>query len=783
MGQPPHPFPPTVRSASTAAVVAAVLIGFWIAGATLGLQGLGWLVDQMTVMYAGTRPWWLWPLANLINALLVGVPAVLLAVAAAASAVRAIGRAWVGAAAMLALIGAVRAVPDREPELYLALLALATVGFAVVRRGVASAGPQRGAAAAGWGGVAQFTAAVVVGLLVLAPWLLIGAFGGVLETLLAVVAAGAVGWVAAGLAGTAVAELPVSNRTGPRLLQALVLAVTWVPLAAAAAPSGSQLPLLVMLPALGFTAAMVRTVHRAAVTVLVALAVVGPLALVDGEEISLFLTLSRDVPFWVGVATAGSAVLALLVGLGLVLRPPTWPARWAPAVGVAMSLVAVLATGHVVVGQPGWHGERLLVVLADQADLSRLPTGTGPDARDVRVAQVYRLLVEHATDSQASLRAELDRRGLAYTPYYLVNAVLVDGGPAVRAWLSGRADVDRVLRVQWLRPLPLPPTEVPAAAAEAEQAWHVQLTRADQVWQEFGVTGEGIVVGGPDSGVDGSHPALASSFRAGDDSWLDPWYHTTTPTDRNGHGTHTLGIAVGQGGIGIAPGAQWAACANLPRGLGNPAVYLDCLQFMLAPYPAGGDPWVDGDPARAPHVLTNSWGCPALEGCDTTVLQPALSALAAAGIYAVVAAGNTGPFCSSIQDPPALYPEVLTVGAVDRHRQAAFFSSRGPVSGVDKPDLVAPGVDVISAVPGGGYAAMSGTSMATPVVAGVVALMWSANPDLIGDLATTTSILTSTAQSITVEDHTCGPPTTVVGAGMVDAYAAVRAGVAMGGIA
>jgi subtilisin family serine protease len=308
------------------------------------------------------------------------------------------------------------------------------------------------------------------------------------------------------------------------------------------------------------------------------------------------------------------------------------------------------------------------------------------------------------------------------------------------------------------------------------------MVGADRVWQEWGVTGTGVVVGSSDSGVDARHPALAGGWRGGDDSWLDPWHHRPTPVDRNGHGTHTLGSAVGRGGVGVAPGAQWTGCVNLDRALGNPAYYLDCLQFMLAPYPAGGNPWRDGRPGRAPHVLTNSWGCPPIEGCDRRALRPATAALATAGIYLVVAAGNAGPFCGSINDPPAPYPDVLTVGAVDRSRQLAFFSSRGQVGehpAAGKPDLVAPGAGVRSAMPGGGYSTLDGTSMATPHVAGVVALMWSANPALIGDLATTTGLLRETARPLSLaEPGACGGAAAQIGAGLLDAYAAVRAAMA-----
>src|SRR5690606_2349627 len=208
--------------------------------------------------------------------------------------------------------------------------------------------------------------------------------------------------------------------------------------------------------------------------------------------------------------------------------------------------------------------------LTEQADMSELDpvlvASSGQAGRDARAAEVYRFLVDHATVTQADLRAELDRLGLAYTPYYLVNAVEVHGGPAVRAWLSRRGDVDRVLTSQRLRPLPLPPPPASGRAGPPENPeWNIALIGADRVWRELGVTVAGLVVGSSDSGVDGARSALRAGVRGGDVSWLDPWDGSRSPTVRLGHGTHTLGSAVGTGGIGVAPDAQWTACVNLDR--------------------------------------------------------------------------------------------------------------------------------------------------------------------------------------------------------------------------
>jgi subtilisin family serine protease len=300
------------------------------------------------------------------------------------------------------------------------------------------------------------------------------------------------------------------------------------------------------------------------------------------------------------------------------------------------------------------------------------------------------------------------------------------------------------------------------------------------------VRGEGIVIGQSDSGADVNHPELKETYRGntgGDDyNWFDPWNGKPSPYDDGGHGTHTLGTIVGQNGIGIAPEATWFACANLNRNLANPALYLDCMQFMLAPFPQDGDPLRDGDPALAADVLNNSWGCPELEGCDPNALLDAANHLRDAGIFVVVSTGNDGPSCNTVNAPLSLYDSVFSVGAIDASGNMAFFSSRGPVtadgSGRMKPDIAAPGVDIFSSLPGGTYGSNSGTSMAGPHVAGAVALLWSADPRLVGDIDRTEQLLIQAADPYTGStDTSCFTgdiPNAAYGYGVLDVYEAVK---------
>ena len=442
-----------------------------------------------------------------------------------------------------------------------------------------------------------------------------------------------------------------------------------------------------------------------------------------------------------------------------------------------------------------------LVVLGEQADLSPAARlrGRAAKGRFVRDA-----LYAKAQATQGPLLAWLAERGVPHRSFYIVNAVLVTGPLAVAEALAARADVARVdgnPRLRELRPVEPSEAELQAAARTALEPQAIEpgvtAIRAPEVWA-MGVTGQGIVVGGADTGVKWDHPALIEHYRgwngtsaAHDYNWHDSVHEVTgdcppdspVPCDDHGHGTHTLGTAVGAdaGGtnqIGVAPGARWIGCRNMGEGVGTPARYLECMEWFLAPYPVGGTP-AEGDPAMAPDLTTNSWTCPASEGCVPATLQAGVEAQRAAGILFVASAGNSGPNCSTIGEPPAIYDAAYTIGAYSAGTgDIASFSSRGPVtvdgSGRAKPDITAPGVSVRSAYLDDLYVSMSGTSMASPHVAGAIALLWSAHPALRGNVAETEDVLNESA--VDVASTLCassGVPNNVFGWGRLDVRAAV----------
>ncbi len=792
-------------------------------GGTVVLHVGAWFVEQSLLTLETDFPAVAWPLIAIGNALLAGLVIVPAALMIRRPKPRAVARTWAVALGCLAVLGLMRALPPVDtlysvPSLAVvaaglaALLALVgnrpatpapgaapSAGLADPSAGPAgpipgpamptaapptaappSAAPAPGATPARVAG--RTFAAAAAGLALLLPWWWLGALGSVTDTVLAVAAAVALGVLGGTLLSRflwpAFAEAPM--RRWPHISVAGLAAGTALALLfAGAGPSGTHLALLLTVPPTGFALAALAYpdgLRWYPGAVVIGLAALGPLAFADPEELTILLGFA-DVGRYTLVAALAGLLVALLAGVVTAGRAPRFVAA-----GLAAALAVAGAGVGATAGQPGFHGERLFAILDSQADLSGLDAV--PDI-DERRRRTYERLVGHAERTQRDLRRDLTERGIEFTSFYLVNAVEIPDSPVNRVWLGNRGEVDRLLASPRLRPLPFdPPVQRgPRTEAPADPVWNLRMIGAPTVWNDLKVDGTGIVVGESDSGVDGRHPALRDNYRgrtSGDDyNWYDPWNETRSPTDVGGHGTHTTATAVGRENVGVAPGAEWIGCVNLSRNLGNPAVYLTCLQFMLAPFPRGGDPLRDGDPARAADVLNNSWGCPELEGCDPSSLRPAVQALEAAGIFVVVSAGNTGyAGCGTVRDPLALYPESLTVGSVNRGGQVSDFSSRGPVAvdGSDrvKPDLVAPGEKILSAMPDGTYDEQDGTSMAGPHVAGVVALMWQANPALVGDIDGTAEILRTTARATTMQTgDDCGVANTF-GAGIVDAAAAVR---------
>lgn len=451
-----------------------------------------------------------------------------------------------------------------------------------------------------------------------------------------------------------------------------------------------------------------------------------------------------------------------------------------------------------------------LVILKEQPDsagyLAR--TGLRNAARTARGAALYRYLTDFARTRQAPLRAWLDSQGVSYRAFYLVNAIEVYGDADLARSLQKRAEVDRLaanprVKLPLVDETPIPARVKTAEGATPDPPYGIRYANAPAVWAQ-GFQGQGIVVASQDTGVEWTHPALRDQYRGWDAAtqtvthpynWYDYWGtanrgncdpNPQVPCDDHGHGTHTVGTMLGDDprtGLiaGMAPQAQWIGCRNMNRGDGTPGSYIGCFEFFLAPFPQGGDPQAAGDSSKAPHIINNSWYCPPSEGCDYDSLRQVVQTVRDAGQLIVVSAGNDGPGCSTVRYPITAYPEVFSVGAHNGAGGITGFSSRGPVtvdgSGRMKPQITAAGDGVLSTTPGGNYGNSSGTSMAAPHVAGAAALLWSAVPQLIGQLEATEQILMLSATPVLHngcgEGDTPVSPNNTYGHGRLNAAAAI----------
>ena len=431
-----------------------------------------------------------------------------------------------------------------------------------------------------------------------------------------------------------------------------------------------------------------------------------------------------------------------------------------------------------------------LLMMSDRLDIKALDWELY-EARTPRADRHYTVITslqQDAQRAQASLLAELDilvQLGEidSYEPYWIVNGVFItakDDEPIRN--LALRADVDMVeppLAIELIEPVARMAQDKSATAIGIAPG--IVNVGARRVWDELGINGTGALVCNLDTGVDASHPALAARWRGNfapaEECWLDfVGGFNNPPVDSDSHGTHTMGTMCGVANndtIGVAPGAQWIAANTIMGGnLGNQV--LTTMQWLADP---------DGNPATTddvPDVANNSWGVNEGFGYPDCFSGwwDAIDACEAAGVVHVWATGNEGPGASTVRSPgdraTTIY-DSFSVGSTNYNPpfSISYSSSRGPsgsacgpAENLIKPEVVAPGNNIYSSIPGGGYSSYSGTSMATPHVAGVVALMRSANPDL--DVITIKQILMSSANDLGTlgEDNSYGW-------GFLDAYEAV----------
>jgi len=479
-------------------------------------------------------------------------------------------------------------------------------------------------------------------------------------------------------------------------------------------------------------------------------------------------TFSRPYRRW-GVAAAAIAVMAAPT---FVLQPASAAVVSTKASVIAPEVQEQMATAG---RAPFW------VVLRDHADLSRFKAEKNKAAQGTLV---YQTLTRLAADAQAGLRQLLTKRGAEFQPYWIANTIRVVGDSTLLDELARRPEVKRIdadpvdadeASAAADQMLPARPAVVPPPVDGVE--WNIHRIGADQAWKEFGTRGEGIVVSNIDSGVMQEHPALTDNYRGRNSNgtidnsynWFDGSANCTGPCDSAEHGTHVMGIAVGRAAdgsnqIGVAPGARWIAA-----GAWGTAARLAAAQWLLAPTDSNG---ANPRPDLAPDVVNSSW-------TDTggSMFGDVLDAFVAAGIFPVFAAGNSGSNGCSTVTLPASFDAAYTVANATADNTIASDSGRGPTAdGQIKPNISAPGTAIRSSSVTREFAVRDGTSEAAPHVAGAVALLWSAIPELDGDVAATRKLLGDTAKDI--DDTACGGTAgnnNAAGEGLVDIVAALRA--------
>lgn len=374
------------------------------------------------------------------------------------------------------------------------------------------------------------------------------------------------------------------------------------------------------------------------------------------------------------------------------------------------------------------QADQTVTVIVQLRQQANLPPGKGL-GRAGQLSRVIEALTVTAEKTQGPVKRFLEEKKSvgavkkSFTSFWIFNGFSVTATPDAVQELALQPDVLSISADE----LDIVPASLPTSLSNPEP--NISLANAPALWS-MGYTGQGIVVASMDSGVSLSHSDLSARWRGGSNSWYDPYgQHPTTPTDLSGHGTWTMGVMVGNdsGGstIGVAPGAQWIAVKMFNDAGGSTATAIHLgFQWLLNP---------DGNisTADAPQVVNNSWTY-AYPGCYLD-FEPDLQSLRAAGILPVFAAGNSRPGANT-SFSPANNPSAFAVGAIDNNSTVFGMSSRGPTTcggstGVF-PELVAPGVNIRTADLGGSFTTASGTSLSAPHVAGGLALLLSAYPNL-----------------------------------------------------
>lgn len=359
-------------------------------------------------------------------------------------------------------------------------------------------------------------------------------------------------------------------------------------------------------------------------------------------------------------------------------------------------------------------------------------------SRNAKLNSQYSILKDHADIVQADVTSVLLKASAAHGKKHEIAQLWISNELIVRnvdkemvEILKNHPDVAS-LEAEWF--IQLDVMEKPSIATRNNtilfNQWGVANVGAPQVW-DAGYRGQGAVVGVIDTGARATHVALRYTYRGNQPgqnhnyNWFAPNGHDAVPSDDNGHGSHVIGSASGTEGIGIAPGSFWITCKGCSTAGCSDFDLVQCGNWMACPTNTAG---TAADCSRAPNVVNNSWG----GGRDNPWYDDIISAWRNVGIVPIFASGNAGFTCQTLISPGDR-PLAISVGATLENNQRSGLSSLGPTGdGRINPFIVAPGNNIYSAynLDDTSFFPLSGSSMAAPHIAGVVALLFSRNQNL-----------------------------------------------------
>ncbi|RHY02162.1 hypothetical protein DYB25_011873 [Aphanomyces astaci] len=348
-------------------------------------------------------------------------------------------------------------------------------------------------------------------------------------------------------------------------------------------------------------------------------------------------------------------------------------------------------------------------------------------SRTETIKSLVNALEGHTATSQASVKSllanQLESTAVEVATTWIDCSMYIDNAPGnIVQEIATLPEVESIDEPVTMALSETKSDNKPASDFNENIQWGIEKIQAPALWDK-GIKGDGIVVANIDSGVRYTHESLKSNWRQ-EYGWFDPKGKTALPNDETGHGTHVMGIMVGNTqGIGVAPNAQWIACKACYNTSCAQHLVVKCAEFLLCPHDKDGN---NRDCDMAPHVINSSLG----KFTTDFWLERVITAWRLAGIIPVFPNGNDGAWGCSFSDYPAASPQVIAVGCTDFKDSVNFHSSLGPsVTKLVKPDISAPGINIRSAAHSSDTAMRldSGTSMSAPYVAGAIALYLSAN--------------------------------------------------------